>query len=47
VQFAKQDGFRENLAKQNIVKKAIYEVVKNVQKVDEVYKVIEAHKEEY
>jgi type I restriction enzyme R subunit len=47
VQFAKQDGFRENLAKQNIVKKAIYEVVKNVQKVEDVYKIIDAHKDEY
>lgn len=47
VQYAKQDGFRENLAKQKLVKKAIYEVVEDIHKVDEVYKVIEAHKDEY
>lgn len=47
VQYAKQDGFRENLAKQKLVKKAIYEVVEDINKVEEVYKVIEAHKDEY
>ena len=47
IQYAKQAGFRENLSKQRIVKKAIYEVVKNVVKVEEVYKIIEAHKDEY
>lgn len=47
VQYAKQDGFRENLAKQKRVKKAIYDVVEDVKKVEEVYKVIDAHKDEY
>ncbi|MGB7528944.1 type I restriction endonuclease subunit R [Sphingobacterium cellulitidis] len=47
VQYAKQEGFRENLAKQNLVKKAIYEVVKDKNKVNEIYKIIDAHKEEY
>ncbi len=47
VQYAKQEGFRENLAKQKLVKKAIYEVVKDVDRVEEVYKIIEAHKDEY
>lgn len=47
VQFAKQEGFRENLAKQNLVKKAIYGVVKDKDKVNEIYKIIDAHKEEF
>lgn len=47
VQYAKQEGFRENLAKQNLVKKAIYGVVENINKVEEIYKIIEAHKEDY
>lgn len=47
VQYAKQDGFRENLAKQKLVKKAIYDVVENVNKVEEIYKIIDAHKDEY
>jgi len=47
VQYAKQEGFRENLAKQNMVKKAIYKVVKDKAKTEEVYKIIEAHKDEY
>lgn len=47
VQYAKQDGFRENLAKQKLVKKAIYEVVDDINKVEEVYKIIDAHKDEY
>lgn len=47
VQYAKQEGFRENLAKQNLVKKAIYDIVKDKDKVNEVYKIIDAHKDEY
>lgn len=47
VQYAKQTGFRENLSKQRIVKKAIFEVVRDVAKVEDVYKIIEAHKDEY
>ncbi|MBL1411090.1 type I restriction endonuclease subunit R [Sphingobacterium faecale] len=47
VQYSKQEGFRENLAKQNIVKKAIFDVVKDIEKVQVVYKIIEAHKDEY
>lgn len=47
VQYAKQEGFRENLAKQKLVKKAIFEVVKDVNKVEEIYKIIDAHKEDY
>jgi type I restriction enzyme R subunit len=47
VQYIKQEGFRENLAKQNLVKKAIYDVVKDFHKVEEVYKIVDAHKEEF
>jgi type I restriction enzyme R subunit len=47
VQYAKQDGFRENLAKQKLVKKAIYDVVDDVNKVEQVYRIIDAHKDEY
>jgi len=47
VQYVKQEGFRENLAKQKLLKKAIYDIVKDLSKVDEVYKVIEAHKDEF
>lgn len=47
VQYAKQDGFRENTMKQRKVKKAIKEVVKEDEMVDKVYQIIETHKEEY
>lgn len=47
VQYAKQEGFRENIAKQKLLKKAIFNVVNDVNKVKEIYKVIEAHKDEY
>jgi len=47
IQDAKQAGFRENISKQRLVKKAIFEVVKDIEKVEEVYKIIEAHKAEY
>lgn len=47
VQYAKQQGFRENLAKQNLIKKAIYDIVKDKGKVNDVYRIIEAHKDEY
>ncbi len=47
VQYAKQDGFRENLAKQKLVKKAIYKVVNDLGKVEEIYKIIDANKEDY
>jgi type I restriction enzyme R subunit len=37
VQYGKQEGFRENLAKQQTVKKAIYGIVKDKAKVEEIY----------
>lgn len=47
IQHYKQDGFRENLAKRNLLKKAIYDVVKDKEKVVEIYQVVEANKEDY
>lgn len=47
IQYAKQEGFRENMQKQNVIKGAIYKIVNDLTKVDEVYKIIEAHKDEY
>lgn len=47
VQYAIQGGFRENPAKQKLVKKAIYNVVNDIDKVETLYKIIEAHKDEY
>lgn len=47
VQYAKKEGFRENKAKQNEIKSALYKVIKDTDKVEEIYKIIEAHKDEY
>lgn len=47
VQYAKKEGFRENITKQRELKKAIYDVVNDLDKVEEVYKIIDAHKDEY
>lgn len=47
VQYAKKPGFRENITKQRALKKAIYAVVNDLEKVEELYKIIEAHKDEY
>jgi len=47
VQFSKQDGFREHLGKQKILKGAIHRVVNDLDKVEEIYKIIEAHKDDY
>jgi type I restriction enzyme, R subunit len=43
----KQDGFRDNLAKRNLLKKAIYDVVKDKEKVVEIYQIVDANKEDY
>lgn len=47
IQYAKQEGFRENIQKQKVLKGAIYKVVQDLAKVEEVYKIIDAHKDEY
>ncbi len=47
IQYHKQDGFRESLTKTNLLKKAIYEVVNDKDKVNEIYQVVEANKDDY
>lgn len=47
VQYSKQEGFRENIQKQKVIKGAIYKVVNDLNKVEEIYKIIDAHKDEY
>lgn len=47
IQYAKQEGFRENIQKQKVLKGAIYKIVQDLAKVEEVYKIIDAHKDEY
>jgi type I restriction enzyme R subunit len=47
IQYHKQEGFRESIAKQNVLKKAIFDVVKNKEKVNDIYQIIDANKEDY
>ena len=47
VQYAKQEGFRDNLMKQRKVKKAINKVVENDALAEQVYQIIEQNKEDY
>lgn len=47
VQYAKQDGFRENKMKERKVMNAIKQVVKDEQKADLVYQVIKTNKQDY
>lgn len=47
IQYHKQEGFRENKAKENVLKKAIFEVVGCRQKVEQIYEVVSANKEDY
>ncbi|WP_462267727.1 type I restriction endonuclease subunit R [Mucilaginibacter sp.] len=47
IQYHKQNGFRESLPKQNLLKKAIYDVVKDKEKVNEIFQIVEANKEDY
>jgi type I restriction enzyme R subunit len=47
IQSYKQDGFRENNAKSNVIKQAIYKVVKDKEKVQKIYDVIAANKHDY
>jgi len=47
VQYAKQEGFRDNVLKQRKVKNAIKRVVEDDALADEVYQIIEKHKEDY
>lgn len=47
VQYAKQEGFRDNLMKQRKVKKAIKKVVKDETLAEQVYQIIDQNKEDY
>lgn len=47
IQYSKQSGFRENTARGNLLKQAIYEVVKDKEKVQAIYDVVAANKEDY
>ena len=47
VQYAKQDGFRENAMKQRKVKKAIKDVLHDEDLAEKIYQIIETHKDEY
>ncbi|QOW09199.1 HsdR family type I site-specific deoxyribonuclease [Kaistella flava (ex Peng et al. 2021)] len=47
VQYAKQEGFRDNLMKQRKVKKAIKKVVEDDALAEQVYQIIEQNKEDY
>ena len=47
VQYAKQEGFRDNVMKQRKVKNAIKRVIEDDTLADKVYQIIEQHKEDY
>ena len=47
IQYSKQDGFRENIAKANLLKQAIFDVLKDKEKVEAVYDVVAANKIDY
>lgn len=47
VQYAKQEGFRDNIMKQRKVKNAIKRVVEDDTLAGQVYQIIEQHKEDY
>lgn len=47
VQYAKQEGFRDNIMKQRKVKNAIKHVIKDDALAEKIYQIIEQHKEDY
>ncbi|MBL7704165.1 MAG: HsdR family type I site-specific deoxyribonuclease [Taibaiella sp.] len=47
VQYAKKDGFRDNMQKQNEIKEAIYNVIQDEDKTLEIYQIIESNKQDY
>jgi type I restriction enzyme R subunit len=47
VQYAKQEGFRDNVMKQRKVKNAIKRVIEDDALAEKVYQIIEQHKEDY
>lgn len=47
IQNSKKEGFRENIQKQNEIKEAIYEVIKDEIKTEEIYHLVEDNKFDY
>jgi type I restriction enzyme R subunit len=47
VQYAKQDDFRNNVQKQNLIKQAILNIVADEEKTLKIYSIIENNKEDY
>lgn len=47
IQNSKKEGFRENIQKQNEIKEAIYEVIKDEIKTEEIYQLVEDNKFDY
>ncbi len=47
IQYSKKEGFRENIQKQNEIKEAIYEVIKDEIKTEEIYQLVEDNKFDY
>jgi len=47
VQYAKQEGFRDNVMKQRKVKNAIKRIIEDEALAEQVYQIIEQHKEDY
>ncbi|MFD0750616.1 type I restriction endonuclease subunit R [Mucilaginibacter calamicampi] len=47
IKYSKQDGFRENTAKSNLLKQAIFAIVQSKDKVQAIYDVVAANKEDY
>ncbi|MDO4229657.1 MAG: HsdR family type I site-specific deoxyribonuclease [Capnocytophaga sp.] len=47
IQNAKREGFRENIIRQNEIKGAIFGVINNETKTEEIYRIVEHHKADY
>ncbi|MBL7713501.1 MAG: HsdR family type I site-specific deoxyribonuclease [Chitinophagaceae bacterium] len=47
IQYAKKDGFRENVQKQNEIKEAVYNVVQDEDKTEGIYQIVESNKQDY
>lgn len=47
IQYAKKDGFRDNLQKQNEIQEAIYEILKDEKKTLDIYGIIDINKSDY
>ncbi|ATA73600.1 restriction endonuclease subunit R [Capnocytophaga sp. H4358] len=47
IQYSKKEGFRENIQKQNEIKEAIYQVIKDETKTEAIYQIVEQNKLDY